>query len=92
MGKNKLAGKHPSYDKRNMSEEQIRKKRERDAKLQKKPAQVKKRVEANAFNRKNGKKSDGLDASHQKDGSIKLEKASKNRGKVGEGGRKKGKK
>jgi hypothetical protein len=42
------------------------------------------------LNRKMGKEGDGKDVSHQKDGSVKLEKASKNRGRKGEGGRKKG--
>ena len=42
------------------------------------------------LNRKMGKEGDGKDVSHQKDGSVKLEKASNNRGRKGEGGRKKG--
>lgn len=72
------------------------KKKKYDAEFQKKPAQVKKRVEANRANRKaqrNGtaKKGDGLDASHQKDGSIRMEPQSKNRGRRGEGNRRKGK-
>ncbi len=42
------------------------------------------------LNYKMGEEGDGKDVSHQKDGSVKLEKASKNRGRKGEGGRKKG--
>lgn len=43
--------------------------------------QKKRRAELMRLNRQLGsKKGDGLDVSHQKDGSVKLEKASKNRG------------
>lgn len=92
---NKNAGKHPSYDKRGMSAEAKKKKLEYDKKFQKKKAQVKKRVEANRANRKaikagTAKKGDKLDASHQKDGSIRMEAQAKNRGRRGEGGRKRG--
>ena len=48
------------------------------------------RATLNRINRKSGKKGDGKDVSHQPDGSTKTEKASKNRGRKGEGGRKKG--
>ena len=53
-------------------------------------AAKKKRAVLNKINRRSGKKGDGEDVSHQPDGSTKKEKASKNRGKKGEGGRKKG--
>ena len=49
------------------------------SKYQKKPSQVKKRVELNRINRKVGKKGDGKDVSHCKGGGTKLESASKNR-------------
>ncbi len=49
-----------------------------------------KRAMLGRLNYKMGKEGDGKDVSHQKDGSVKLEKASKNRGRKGEGGRKKG--
>ena len=49
-----------------------------------------KRAMLGRLNYKMGKEGDGDDVSHQKDGSVKLEKASKNRGRKGEGGRKKG--
>ena len=61
-----------------------KKKAEYDKKFQKKKRQVKKRVEANKFNRNNPKsvKGDGMDASH-KGGRIVLEKASLNRARGG---------
>ena len=49
------------------------------SKYQKKPSQVKKRVELNRINRKVGKKGDGKDVSHCKKGGTRLESASKNR-------------
>lgn len=48
------------------------------AKAQKKPSAVRKRVECNKFNRKNGKKGDNMDCSH-KGGRLVLEHQSKNR-------------
>lgn len=51
---------------------------------------LKKRRILEKLNDKMGKEGDGKDVSHQPDGSVKLEKASKNRGRKGEGGRKKG--
>lgn len=62
--------------------EQRKKKQEYDAKLNKRPDQVKKRVEANAARRKAtaaGKNIKGKDASHTKDG-IRFKESSKNRG------------
>jgi ATPase subunit of ABC transporter with duplicated ATPase domains len=55
-----------------------------DAKFQKKREQVKKRVEANRFNRNNPSsvKGDGMDASHR-GGRIVLEKARTNRARGG---------
>ena len=49
-----------------------------------------KRAMLGRLNYKMGKEGDGKDVSHQPDGSVKLEKASRNRGRKGEGGRKKG--
>ena len=49
------------------------------SRYQKKPSQVKKRVELKRLNRKMGKKGDGKDVSHCKGGGTKLESASKNR-------------
>jgi hypothetical protein len=59
-----------------------KKKAETDSKINKKPEQVKKRVEANAARRKakaSGKNVTGKDASHTKDG-IRFKESSKNRG------------
>lgn len=55
-----------------------------DKKFQKRRAQVKKRVEANKFNRNNpySVKGDGMDASHR-NGRIVLERASTNRARGG---------
>ena len=56
-----------------------------DSEFQKKKKQVKKRVQANRFNRNNPNsvKGDGKDASHQPNGSIKLESQKKNRARGG---------
>ena len=45
-----------------------------------KPEERKKRSELVKLNRKMGKKGDGKDVSHQSNGTVKLESASKNRG------------
>lgn len=55
-----------------------KKHRATSAKAQKKPSAVRKRVECNKFNRKNGKKGDKMDCSH-KGGRLVLEHQSKNR-------------
>lgn len=60
------------------------KKRKYQKEYNKKPSQVKKRVELNRINRENhaagkSKKFDGKDVSHKKGGGTTLEKASKNR-------------
>lgn len=52
--------------------------RKTSAKAQKKPSAVRRRVECNNFNRKNGKKGDKMDCSH-KGGRLVLEPQSKNR-------------
>ena len=62
---------------------EARKKRlEYQADFNKKPEQLRKRVELNKDNRKRGTygNSDGLDVSHKKGGKTVLESASKNRG------------
>jgi hypothetical protein len=46
------------------------------------------RSELNKINRKNGKKGDGKDVSHQADGTVKMENESANRARNGKGGRK----
>lgn len=62
-----------------------KRKLEYDKKFQKKREQVKRRVEANRFNRNNSNSrvGDGMDASHQTDGSIRLEKQKTNRARGG---------
>jgi len=61
-----------------------------DTKVNQRPEQVQKRVEANGARRRAkalGMQITGRDASHQKDGSIKFEDSAKNRGRRGEGNR-----
>lgn len=64
----------------NDNHEAREKKNEYQKKYNKRPDQVKKRVELNRFNRENGKYGNGddMDASHM-NGRIKYEKASRNR-------------
>ena len=66
-------------------------KAEYDKKLNARPEQKKKRKELNAYNRKNGTYGNGdkKDASHVGGRIVGYEPQSKNRGKLGEGGRKK---
>lgn len=87
--KNKLAGKHPSYEKLNWSEETIRKKKAYDKEYASSEEQKNRRVELNKENRKrktygNG---DGKDVSHTKTGRLVLEKASTNRARNGQNGK-----
>ena len=56
-----------------------RKRLKQQSEYQKRPERVAKRVELNRINRKKGKKGDGKDVSHCKDGRTVLEKASSNR-------------
>jgi hypothetical protein len=65
--------------------EAAKRKAEYDKKFQKKRAQVRKRVEANRYNRNNPNSvvGDGMDASHQPDGSIRLEEQKNNRARGG---------
>lgn len=65
-----------------------RKKRQKaQAEINKKPKQVKYRVELNKANRKSGTVGDGLDMSHTKKGTLVKEKASTNRARQGANGK-----
>jgi hypothetical protein len=82
MARNKKAGHHPSYDKRGMTEEQIRNKRKRDKKINERPEQVKKRTECNKKRSKlksKGVDVRGKDVSHTSQG-LKLKSVKANRG------------
>ena len=71
--RNKKAGKHPSYKKRGMSEEAIKRKRERDKAIAARPEQKKRRAEANKARKKakkRGTKLAGKDASHTSKGIV----------------------
>lgn len=87
--RNKLAGKHPSYDKLGMSEERRKKKLEYDKKYQASEKRKKYRAELNKANRENGTygNGDGLDMSHTKSGKMVKEKMGKNRGRNGQNGK-----
>lgn len=70
------------------SNPEARKKRQKaQAEINKKPDQVKYRVELNKANRKSGKVGDGLDMSHTKKGTLVKEKASVNRARQGANGK-----
>jgi uncharacterized phage-associated protein len=82
MARNKNAGKHSSYDKRGMTDEQIKKKRAYDKKFNASPEQKKKRSELNKANREAGTYGNGdqKDVTH-KNGKISgTAHQSKNRG------------
>ena len=87
--RNKLAGKHPSYDKLGMSEERRKKKLEYDKKYQATEKRKKYRAELNKANRENGTygNGDGLDMSHTKSGKMVKEKMGSNRGRNGQNGK-----
>ena len=72
-----MASRTAEYYRKNPAARKRRLKQQK--KYQKKPSQVKKRVELNRINRKVGKKGDGKDVSHCKGGGTRLESASKNR-------------
>lgn len=84
--RNKLAGKHPSYDKLGMSEERRKKKLAYDKKYQATEKRKNYRVELNKANREAGTygNGDGLDISHTKSGKLVKEKAKTNRGRNGQ--------
>jgi hypothetical protein len=84
--RNSNAGKHPSYDKLNMSAERIKKKREYDKEYSATPERKKYRAELNAANKKRGTygNGDGKDMSHTKGGGLVKEHQSKNRARNGQ--------
>jgi hypothetical protein len=84
--RNKLAGKHPSYDSLNMSEERRKKKIAYDKKYSATEVRKNYRVELNKANKTMGKKSDGKDVSHSKSGKLTLESQKTNRSRNGRGG------
>ena len=87
--RNKLAGKHPSYDKLNMSEERKKKKLEYDKKYQSTEKRKNYRVELNRANREAGTygNGDGIDMSHTKIGSVVKENMKSNRARNGRNGK-----
>lgn len=87
--RNKLAGKHPSYDKLGMSEERKKKKLAYDTKYQATEKRKNYRVELNKANRSAGTygNGDGLDMSHTKLGKLVKEKSKTNRGRNGSNGK-----
>ena len=84
--RNKLAGKHPSYDKLGMSEERKKKKLAYDKKYQATKERKKYRAKLNKANREAGTygNEDGLDMSHTKSGKVTKEKAKTNRARNGQ--------
>jgi len=87
--RNKLAGKHPSYDKLGMSEDRKKKKLEYDTKYQATEKRKNYRVELNKANRDAGTygNGDNLDMSHTKAGSMTTENMKSNRGRNGQNGK-----
>jgi hypothetical protein len=84
--RNTNAGKHPSYDKLNMSSERIKKKKEYDTEYSATPERKKYRAELNAENKKRGTygNGDGQDMSHTKSGKLVKEIQAKNRARNGQ--------
>lgn len=90
MARNTLAGKHKSYDKRGMSDEQIKKKKEYDKNYHATKERKKYRAELNRENKKRGTygNKDGKDVSHhKKKGKYSQEPQSKNRARQGANGK-----
>ena len=85
--RNKLAGKHPSYDSLNMSEDRRKKKIAYDKKYHATTERKKYRAELNKANKTSGRVGDGKDQSHSKNGKLTLESAKKNRSRNGQGGK-----
>jgi hypothetical protein len=83
--RNKLAGKHPSYDKLGMSEERKKKKLAYDTKYQATEKRKNYRVELNKANReaKTYGNGDGKDMSHTKAGTMVKENMKSNRARNG---------
>lgn len=84
--RNSLAGKHPSYDKLNWSEETKKKKLAYDKEYHSTEERKKYRAELNRENRnrKTYGNGDGKDVSHTKGGGFVLEKAKSNRSRNGQ--------
>ena len=87
--RNSRAGKHPSYDKKGMSDEQIKSKRAYDKKYNATKKRKKYRAKLNAANKEAGTygNGDGMDMSHTKDGRLVKEKRSSNRARNGQNGK-----
>lgn len=87
--RNKLAGKHPSYDRLNMSKEAIDNKKKYDSEYQKTKERKKYRAQLNKANRNAGTygNNDGADMSHTKSGGLVMESMHKNRSRNGHNGR-----
>jgi hypothetical protein len=87
--RNGLAGKHPSYDKLNMSPERRKKKIAYDKKYAATDERKKYRVELNKANRQAGTygNGDGKDMSHTKVGKLISESARNNRARNGQNGK-----
>ena len=85
--RNKLAGKHPSYDSLNMSEERRKKKIAYDKKYSATEVRKKYRAELNKANKSKGKLGDGKDISHNKNGKLTLESQKLNRRRNGQNGK-----
>lgn len=87
--KNKLAGKHPSYDSLNMSEARRKKKIAYDTKYSATPERKKYRAELNTANKKAGTygNGDGKDMSHKKNGKLTNESQKTNRARNGQSGK-----
>ena len=83
--RNKLAGKHPSYDKLGMSEDRKKKKLAYDTKYQANEKRKNYRVELNKANReaKTYGNGDGKDMSHTKTGKLVKENMKSNRARNG---------
>lgn len=85
--RNSNSGKHPSYKARNMSDAQVKAKREYDKKYHATTERKKYRAELNRENRKRGTygNGDGKDVSHKKNGKTTLESQKQNRARNGSG-------
>ena len=87
--KNKLAGKHPSYDSLKMSDTRIKKKIAYDKAYSATPERKKYRASLNAANKKAGTygNGDGKDMSHKKNGKLTSEAQGTNRARNGQSGK-----
>ena len=87
--KNKLAGKHPSYDSLKMSDTRIKKKIAYDKAYSATPERKQYRAALNAANKKAGTygNGDGKDMSHKKNGKLTKESQSTNRARNGQSGK-----